>query len=243
MRGQDLIATRAQISSYPQQADWINKFRGYNPNPPDEETYFKIKQAMLLTSGNVVLYLFEKSKYLKHEKWGAHEVLAYSFNSLEGLIYIYDPNAPGKSGIIQYDLVSKRFSIYDGRWDGILLHGYGSLSNLDEDYENIFLDAEENFHGSADTIINVATHASGQILDRKNITISGTIESGQVLVKLVKVLVGKNWYPASVAPDGSFSVNFDLMSGVNHLRFGTWGLSIQLSIQQTYNNLLRGTSH
>lgn len=268
MRGQDLIATRAHISLLPQQHMWMRQFSVKEAPLSDEMNHFIIRQAMLRSGDNVFIGLGSKTLSQarkncievcagsapcidKCEPVIGHVVLAYAFNYPEGTISVYDPNYPGdNSRTIRYNSSQNRFEAYDGVYDEIVLGGYGPMSDLAEDFENILADAEAGFHGSADATIAVTSHTSGQTVGEKVVTLSGNVRSGQVLVDRIKVIVGGKYYPVNPDPNaadpvnvdpnnGSFSVAIALSEGINHLRFGTWGMKDGQRIQ-SYNNLIKG---
>lgn len=56
------------------------------------------------------------------------------------------------------------------------------------------------------------------------ITLTGVIESGQVLAEELDVYAGNTWTRTDVDVDGTFSLVVPLAFGKNHLLFRTWGL-------------------
>ena len=253
--GQDMIAIRSQMSSWEEQHNWWNPPRdkpNYRPLS-DAENYAAIQDAILKSNNAVIRVSNDK---------GGHAVLAYAFNKLEGTLTVYDPNCPGEASTIEYDGIAFKpyktcacwtnndLCFHTGTsFDKIRLYGTGSEPSLDASFEQIFADARNNFHGTADTIINVTSHASGQTVDTKHIVLSGTISSGLIPVTDMTVEVidsgSPRFYPIKVATDGLFSVDIDLSQGLNHLRFATYGVMYKSIAQlnkptlvKTYDNMI-----
>ena len=216
LRGQNIIATRSFISITQQ---WTSYYPLVSSqiNLTPAERLASIENALLNTNNPVLIYLFGNGT-------SAHSVLAYGFESLSNLaatVSVYDPNVPGDATRkIVYNGASG-FSPYSG-FPGIIYSGDGSL-NLTEPYQHILDDADQNFHNSADATLNVTSHSNGQTVPERNITLAGTINSSQVLVTKLTVLVGSTSYSANVGLDGAFSIPIELNTGVNHLQFATQG--------------------
>ena len=228
--GQDIIATRAFISISQQWNTYYSNIVRDEIGLSQEDRYAAIRNIILNTANPVLIYLWHTNGSA-----GAHSVLAYAFNHLSGTISIYDPNYPGASKTITYDSSSKSFNSYSG-YNGIVYNGDGSLS-LTEPYQNILDDADANFQGSGNATINLTSYTNGQTVTERNITLSGNIESGQVLVTKLKVFVGSTAFSVNVGSDGSFSLPLSLESGMNHLQFVTQGNNTAGSLIDLPNNM------
>jgi len=217
LRGQDIIATRAFISISQQWNSYYSNIVDDQLALSQEDRYASIINILQNTCNPVLIYLYHTDRSNR----GAHSVLAYAFNNLSGWLSIYDPNLPGQEETIVYDKSAKTFNAYSG-YDGIVYSGDGSL-HLTESYQNILDDADANFQGSGNATINVTSHTNGQQVTERNITLSGNIQSGEVLVTNLKVFVGSTPFSVSVGEDGAFSLTVSLESGINHLQFVTQG--------------------
>jgi len=229
LMGQNIIATRAYISIIQQWNTYIPEV-ARQQNYSDEVKYGMIRNSITNTGNPVLVYLYHKDN-----SQGAHSVLAYAFNKATGSISIYDPTYPGATKKIEYNLDTKAFNPYSG-FDGIVFNGDGSL-NLTEPYQNIFDDAEANFQGSGNAIITINSHTNGQEVTERNVDISGVIESGQVLVSKLTVIVGSTSFAVNVGNDGYFSLTISLKSGINHLKFKTEGLDMYSNLVPLSNNM------
>jgi len=228
--GQDIIATRSFIS-IAQKWNWYYTNVVYNQQDlSQEDRYVAIRNIILNTGNPVLIYLWHTNG-----SSGSHSVLAYAFNDIDGTISIYDPNYPGSTKTITYNGANKSFDSYAG-YDGIVYNGDGSL-NLTEQYQNILDDADANFQGSGNATINVTSHTNGQQVTERGITLAGTIQSGQVLVTKLNVLVGSTTFSVNVGENGSFSIPVTLESGINHLQFVTEGNSSTGNLIQLPNNM------
>jgi uncharacterized protein YfaP (DUF2135 family) len=215
LRGQDVIATRAFISIAQQWNSYIPSVAA-EQNLTDAEQYASIRNQLQNTGAPVLIYLYDNNS---HD--AEHSVLAYGLFDLSGDIDIYDPNHPGQARTIHYDADSESFDDYSG-YSGIVYNGDGSLF-LTESYGNILSDAELDFQGSGNATINVTSHTSGQQVGSRNATLQGVIESVEVLVDKLTVLVGETAFVTNVPEGGSFSIPLQLEESVNHLAFQTEG--------------------
>jgi len=213
LTGQDIIATRTFISI-------AQKWNVYWPEIAnettltDEQNYVIIRNAILNTTSPVLIYLYHTGAGA-----GAHSVLAYAYN--RGNIHMYDPNHPGQVSTAVYDTGTKNFNAYSG-YDGIIYNGDGSL-HLTESYENILTDAENQFGGSNEATIHDISPADGtEIYDRSTI-LSGTIDSGEVLVEKLVVWNGSRSFSVDIPTDGAFSVTIPIDLGTNFIWFDTSG--------------------
>jgi uncharacterized protein YfaP (DUF2135 family) len=231
LHGQDIIATRAFISITQQWNTYYNNIVSRELQLTEEERFGSIRNIMLNTANPVLIYL-----YHANGGTGAHSVLAYTLNNSNGNISIYDPNFPGQSRTIGYNTSTKTFNAYSG-YQGIVYNGDGSLS-LTESYQNILDDAEANFHSNENAVINLTSHRTGQEVTARNVTLTGTIQSGQVLVNKLAVLVGSNQFTANVGTNGSFNLPISLEQGINHLQFVTYGNNSAGTQIQVPNNMV-----
>lgn len=215
LRGQDIIATRAFISISQQWNTYIPDV-AQQQTLSDSDKYASIRNIILNTGNPVLIYLYHID-----DSPGAHSVLAYAFNHLDGDISLYDPNHPGTTKTIHFDSSDNSFDSYSG-YDGIVYNGDGSL-NLTEPYQNILDNADSNFQRSGNATINIHSHTDGQQTTDRSIQLTGTIESGEVLVTKLTVMVGSTPFSVNVGNDGSFNIPISLESGVNHLQFVTEG--------------------
>ncbi len=223
IRGQDIIATRAFLSIN-QNSQYFRQSETAQISLTDANTYSVIYNTLLNTGQPQIIGLTHKDN-----SPGGHAVLAYAADYLTGNIIIYDNNFPGGERVIHYDAGNKLFDAYTG-WFG-LLYSYdeifqfadGSLP-IDEPFQNILDDANQNFQGSWNAKIDITSHSSGQRVSNRNVTLSGTIQSGEVLINELQLQVGSRTYPpVSVGINGAFSIPVELLNGVNHIFFNTKG--------------------
>ncbi len=218
LTGQDVIATRAH-SAATQAWTWSN-YIAPNFNTDDEYRYNAIITALMLTKRPVVLdvWRFEGEGETIDNIAGGHAVLAFGADKNDGLLFIYDPNHPGVTSQIRYNPETKKFDDY-GRYTKIFLAGIGTY-DLRESFENIFEDAEHNFTTSNMPQITITSHENGQEITTRNIELEGRIESSEVLIKTLDIMVGNDKFSTSVSNDGRFSVGISLNKvGNQHLRF------------------------
>jgi hypothetical protein len=232
LRGQDIIATRA-FTSIAQQWSAYKRDLATELKLSDAERYTAILDALRDSGNPVLLYLS------RHGTSGAHSVLAYA-SDFNGTIDIYDPNFPGSTRTIHYDHLSNSFDDYGawfgiGGYDRIALQGDGSSPHLTEPYQNILDDADLDFQGSENATINIASHASGQKVTTRNVTISGTIQSGRVLITELQLVAGSTPFSAAIGPDGQFSIPIKLDVGTNRLIFNTIGVD-EHSVPRSVDN-------
>lgn len=225
LTGQDIIATRAFTSITQYWNTYYFDVVKTQLNFSDADRYASILNIIANTRSPVLIYLFHTSG-----EGGAHSVLAYAFNRLDGNISIYDPNCPaddliclalGIGQTIHYNSSTGSFDSYSG-FDGIVLEADGEL-RLKEPYQNILDDAEANFQRSGNAIINITSHTSGQEITTPTVNLAGTIESGEVLVTKLRVFVGSITFSADVGLDGRFNIPLNLTSGINYIHFQTLG--------------------
>jgi len=169
---------------------------------------------------------------------GGHAVVCFGYDDDDGQLFVYDPNHPGDSCQIVFDKAQKKFNNYDSvNFDKFALVGSGSL-RLKEPYEAILADAKINFHSSTMPIINVNSHHSGDTVYTHNITISGNIDSVEVLVERLEIIIGSDRFSGNVDQNGNFSIPVTLSNGINRLLFATYGKNgVGTEIQITPTNI------
>jgi len=215
--GQDVIATRA-FSAANQSWNWYEYILP-NINTSDEYRYKAIVAAMEVTKRPVNLSI--KKVDANGNFVGGHAVLAYGVDSADGEIFIYDPNYPGTTKYITYNTTTKTFDTY-GVYTKFFLNGTGTY-DLEESYDNILDDAEHSFTTDNMPAISISSHESGDTVTERTITLVGNVESSEVLITKLEVVVGAEKYTAEVADDGSFDVSISLTIGENILNFTTLG--------------------
>jgi uncharacterized protein YfaP (DUF2135 family) len=230
LTGQDIIATRAfaSIRQY-----WTTYYRNIVENQirlTEQERFISIRNAIENTGYPVLIYLSDAM----YEN--VHSVLAYKIDS-NGAISIYDPNFPGETRTINYDVTTNTFHPYAG-YPIIIYNGDGSL-RLTEHYENILNDADNNFNNSGGAIINLESSiANGMTVQTRNLDLKGTITSGQLLIEKLTVLVGSTAFSTNINPDDSFILPLALERGVNHLIFLTEGRNAEGNWVRSSNNYI-----
>jgi uncharacterized protein YfaP (DUF2135 family) len=230
IKGQNIIATRA-FTSIAQQWNTYYDTITQQTALSEDARYLVIANAIQTTGAPVLIHLGHSSS----PNGGGHSVLAYAFNDLTKRISVYNPNEPGQSPSMYFDAGNHKFKPYDG-YDIITFCGDGSL-HLSEPYQNILDDAQAGFHGNRTAQVNVGSPSSGSHVADRSVAITGTIESGQVLVAKLTVLVGSTAFSTNVGQDGSFSLTVNLVRGENHLTFATYGPDADGKLTAVSNNL------
>lgn len=233
--GQNIIATRAFISISQKWVPYYDNIVRRQQQYTQEGRYAAIRNILLNTGKPVLIYLYHTDPTIR----GAHSVLGIGFTetAAAGTFNIYDPNAPGQTKNIIFDKTSKTFNAYGG-YDGITYNGNGSLV-LTEPYTHILADADENFHGTGDAKITIDSHTTGQQVTTRNVTLTGKVESGSVLISKIIVLVGSTSYQADVnTTTGAFSIPISLEAGVNHLQFTTKGNNASGTMIEVRNTMV-----
>jgi len=230
VHGQDIIATRAFISKSQTWTTYYRYILDQEKQLSDKERYDSIINAIINTRNPVLLHLSGEHR--------SHSVLAYAFHYLDKTISIYDPNYPGQSKFITYDLSTESFNSYSG-FDRIVYCGDGSLV-LDEPFYYILYDAWADFHGSVGAVIDIGSHTDGQEVTERHITLTGMIQSGEVSVTRLNVFVGSTKFQTNVGYDGSFNIPISLESGTNSLQFSTAGTDADGDLIPLSNNMPLG---
>ncbi len=213
--GQSLIATRAFISV---QRLWKAGLQARHSLPLVQWARFNAIANAMLNTGRPVLIGLDHDHALG-PKQGGHSVLAYHVNGATGTILIYDPNRPNTSQFINYDPIWHSLGPY-GHYEEITLAGNGSMA-MTEAFTNILRDAGESFHGNRYAKITVDSPKSGDKVNDRTVRVTGKIESGEVLVNKLTLLVGSEEFTADVGEDGKFNIPVNLKHGTNHVAFVT----------------------
>nr|MDQ3024859.1 hypothetical protein [bacterium] len=149
----------------------------------------------------------------------------------------YDVLTPGETVTLSYDPGTGNLS-YDGATQFFAL-GTGSVGHH-EPFENILADAQTNFHGSTEALIELETLRSGDIILTSSLNIKGHIESGTHLVQAIGITVntspGEVIVPVPVS--GDFTATVPLQNGDNLLRFRTEGRTGKGHRYNITNNLV-----
>jgi uncharacterized protein YfaP (DUF2135 family) len=211
IKGQEVIRTRAFNSVTRMWNSYLpGRTASYNLTPP--QRFASICNVLLNTHVPTILSTY------------GHSILAYDFYSsaaTNGALLINDPNFPGTVRTLPYDPAHTNVFTY-GTYTNIALMGDGSFQM--ESFNDIYADAEDGFSGNGAAQVNITSHTDGAVVTTRNITVSGTIDSGQVLVsELDIVLNGTTEFVAPVDAGGNFSVTLSLNAGTNDLSFVTKG--------------------
>lgn len=234
--GQQIIATRAYVSIEQQ-------WRIYQPeilrqlDLSDQEQAAALCNALVNTGKPVMMYLDDKANL----PGNAHSVLAYKYTVFEtvnpGIHFdVYDPNHPGKLKTIQFNATRETWNTYAGDLDRAMCRGDGSL-HLTERFSFILEDAEDNFHSSRDAVIDVTSHSDNDEVTHRIITLSGQIQSGQIAVTELELLVNSKPYKTTVGFDGLFSTRIPIDRGENHFLFITRGNDLSGKLRIVNNNM------
>ena len=233
LKGQDLIATRAQNASHDAwEAARLQAIAGLYVMTPGEQAA-SIVNALKNTDDGVVLCLSNGTE-------NSHAVLAYRAESEAGgtRFKIYDPNKPYvSSGRIQdwegysvyYDSASGQWQPYGGYSWFLLAGNYGSIARrLRENFDSILEDAEEGFNDSKDAVVTITTHEDGESVFDTAVDIGGRIDSGEMNVEQAWMYVyGPNDYrqkrKMSLSSEGGFLESMVLAEGINRILVVTLG--------------------
>ena len=224
-KGQDIIATRAFTSIGQQWSTYI-PIVTREAGLTDEQNYVIIRDAILNTRSPVIIYLWNTGA------GATHSILSYGYN--RGTLYMYDPNAPGVTREAYYDTSAKTFSPYSG-YAHINYNGDGSL-NLTESYTNILSDAVNQFV-SNNAVIHITSHTNGQEVASRDTVLSGTVESGEILIEELTVFVGSKPFQTNLPESGEFDIEIPIELGTNHLTFITKGHVVNQGLQTIPNDM------
>jgi len=215
LTGQDVIATRA-FSAANQSWNW-SEFILPNINTDDEYRYNAIVTALKTTQRPVNLSI--KRVNSEGDFIGGHAVLAFGVDEADGQLFIYDPNYPGQTREIIYDVDEKEFQQY-GNYSKFFLNGTGTY-DLRESYENILEDADHNFTSDNNPQISITSHQNGDTIYTRVITLTGVVESSEVLIKTIEIFLLGEKFSTNVDDEGNFSLEISLGVGEQSFRFVT----------------------
>lgn len=248
--GQNLIATRSFISVSPHWDAFAAEQTYGNLSAASFEAIFA---ALANTQKPVFLYLSGEDE-TKNNEPAAHSVLAIAADSATGVIDIYDPNHHGEVKQIRYDgqpgnRTYVPYSIYED------IGFTGDSLPLTESFESIRNDAEGHFGASGysatdrcppyagTTLANVRvlSHSSGDSVNQRIVTLSGDVDSNQVLAERISVQVDSQRYgPVQLQTGGLgfdlFTLPVVLHQGVNRLHFITEGRDASGKYIKVLNN-------
>ena len=266
--GQDLIATRAQISIHRQlKSHYAEQSRERTLMYSDFDNFCLLRGALLETklpvlacAGSPGLRESHSALFLGFTTAVFNTALEPGAGQLERYVScsFADPNVPRHALQSRFLLPEGAASPQELRYGGytasssiyfettgtpfkdVVLEGDGSLY-LSEPYSNILADADAGFHSSRNATINVSSHAAGGSVSSPQITLAGTVESGEILVALLGVMVNDaQLFTCSVAESGEFSLPLTLFWGANALKFQTAGYEAFNNLVEVQNNLVNG---
>lgn len=239
LTGQDIIATRAFNSI-------TRLWRFYIPiidrqrRLSEMEQFAVIRNVLQNTDDPVLIYLANSAAYPD----AAHAILAYGIlqDACNGTVYCYDPNFPG---------TEQEITLTDGLWvpyapggfafRRINYNGHGSV-RLAEAYNYILEDAAEGFQGTNKATIQNLAPASESSSPSRTVTVSGVIQSGEILVSALRIHVGSSYFDTAVPVTGTFSVPVSLEVGRNTLTFETFGVDAD-NVTRTVPNSMEGVPY
>jgi uncharacterized protein YfaP (DUF2135 family) len=237
IRGEDVIATRTDLML--DQWEHVKEMKESIPLLEDSKRWAGIVSELLVTKKPVAIGLFENSS----SPFGkGHVILAYGVDQSKGELFVYNPNRPGDATQkIEYDTAAGSFRTYCSNlldngtcnsveFRGFLLLGEGALHFIEEDFQNIFEDAEEGFPSVNQARINIVSHQNGDTVNTRIITLTGRISSSEVFVTRLDIWVNNTKFPADVAQDGTFTQEVSLDAGRNRLRFDAWAGQINQKV-------------
>jgi uncharacterized protein YfaP (DUF2135 family) len=223
--GQEIIRTRAFDSVAQLWSDYL----------PAVQNNYNLPAAYRMASMINVLDNTHIPTILNPFGNGSHAILAYDHTnngSIQTLL-INDPNFPGTTQTLSYDPANSNVLSYK-TFPAVALIGEGSFQA--EGFENIYADALLGFDGSGAAQVKVTSDTDGEHIMNRNINLVGTIDSGQVLVsELDIVLNSSETIATSVDQSGYFSVELSLNSGTNTLGFVTKGINGNGNLVQVPN--------
>jgi hypothetical protein len=218
LTGQDVIATRAFNSISPM---WERYTPLMDWSTDGSEQFILIKDAIRNMALPTDLYI------RKANGSGAHSILAYGWTG--NTLLLCDPNLP--PNVSTATLAGSTFS-YTGNGsyspDYTELRNVGLGSILRENFSLLLADAEAGFAGTPDcTITNLSLTAEDHVTT-PNLTLTGMVTSGQIVIEEIEVDNGTSQIPAPVDPTlRTFSVQIPVRKGDNYLQFRTRGFDAQ----------------
>ena len=234
--GQDIIATRAQIAVHRYSTDYASAIieRGLAEN---DKYNFNAIYSMIAMTGQPQIILLSGPA-------GRRVLLAFSYSVSTSLdkaeLYVYDPNASGAFFAIPYDVQGASFEIdltTPGAYDRLIYFGTGTIRYA-ESFSDILIDADQEFHGSADATIDIRSHQSGEEVSEPEVDISGFVYSGEIKVDELAIINGPTESPAALDVNGEFVCTVPIHAEGNELQFVTRGYNEDNRLVDVHNNLL-----
>jgi len=256
LSGQDLIATRAHLSIHSQFAtSYRDQAVQRICNLSHSQNFGLLRGALLESQAPVLACLATPGQI------ASHSVLLLGYRPWQPyqdeppqpvmLLSLYDPNWPGQVGSMYYlrpegvtDWSSAQYQPYRRfglpEMKTLVVEGDGALV-VNEPYANILADADEQFNSSRNAQITVTSPAADSILYVRQAVLSGTIQSGEVLVEYLAAIVnGTGDFACEVAPTGEFSLAVPVFPGANKISLITGGNDAQDDALIVPNNMPNG---
>jgi hypothetical protein len=228
LTGQDIIATRA-FSSISAMWERYTPLMDWSTDPSEQNIL--IRHAVKTSGAPTNLYI------RKADGSGAHAILAYGWISNQ--LMLCDPNLPPNPSTVR--LVAGAWDGYNGNgtyappYTEIRNIGIGSI--LREDYSFILSDAENSFSNTADCLIKDLNINAEDHITTRDITLTGNIDSGQVLIEELEIDTGLSQIKVPVDKLlQNFSVKLPVQNGDNYLQFRTRGYVANGSKVDSPNN-------
>ena len=233
IKGQEVIRTRA-FDSVSRLFDSYVPRRSASFNLTPAQRYASICNILVNTKVPTILSTF------------GHSILVYDFYSsgaTQGVLLVNDPNYPGEVQQIRYDpAFSNRFQYVspDMTWSNLAVMGDGSFQM--EGFDTIYADAEAGFNGNGAAQVAPTSHTNGQAVTQRNITLTGIITNGQVVVDN-RVGGGgqKEVDPLFTQENGALHAQLAADFEVRHRAFGTGEVNQDLAVRQGFADI--GLNH
>ena len=220
--GQDAIATRAHNSLI---RFWMRYLPSVDFDSTPAEEWVLIRHAILNNAAPTLLYLTDVNG------GAAHAVLAYGW--VGNNLLVYDVNRPNQ--IINVAYADNEFSGYGSSYVNFRNTGMGSM--MREDFTLILADAEGQFSGTADVEITGLNYDSGDTVTKRTITLTGNLESSQVLADRLSINTGFSIVDAEVDPiSQTFEAEVPIRPGDNFLKFISKGVVSGSNVVNIPNN-------
>jgi len=232
LTGQGIIATRAYDSINQSWDVYLPVLKWQIETLTQEQEWLVIQYVLVNQAAPAIITL---TNPLFGSKLEGHAVLAYGFVGAE--LLVYDPNDPGKTNTIHYNAGARQFDAFslDG-WTKFATVGLGSRAQR-ESFSRILDDARRSFGGTTNATIEVKSHADGDRITTRDVTMAGHIDSAEVLVEELTVNVGGAQIIAPVdTASGDFTVQVPVNRGDNYLLLSTRGKNAKGQWMKTFNN-------
>jgi hypothetical protein len=213
LSGQEIIATRAQIS--------VGIYHTPTLGVSQTEAILAVQDALLKGAPAVMIGLISP-------KGDGHAVLAIGYS--DNQIAVYDSNWPKQYKAIDYKFDSKNdATVSYGNYAAFDIWGSGEAPKT-EPFETMLRDAKAQFSAENQTKIEITSHHSDQDVDAQDIVIEGKVHSGEVAISEIEVkainLGLEESEPQTLTLDPGqeeFSLPVKLFAGMNVLVFTTRG--------------------